>query len=137
MNRELERAKRRLSEGSYTCVLCKNEREITSRERGVKPLIDMLCQDCEGFCAADRVVGKGAAFIYVLLKVDAVYAEVLSEPAREVLLLNNIAVSFGTLVPAIKNRKGDGFCPIESAVMSESDPHRALDTIKRTLKSLS
>ncbi len=137
MNKDLERAKRRQADGGYTCVLCKDEREITSSERGVKPLLDLLLEDCCGFSAADRVVGKGAAFIYVLLGVSAVYAEVLSAPAMDVLRSHGIDFSYDCLVPAIKNRTGDGLCPIESAVMTVNDPYEALDVIKRTLKSLS
>ena len=75
-----EKAKTLLAEGGYTCVICGGDKVYTSHERGVKPLLELLEQGAElkGFSAADRVVGKAAAFLYVLLGVSAVYAGVIS-----------------------------------------------------------
>lgn len=120
MIHSLENAKQILSQGGYTCVLCKGEKIFTSNERGVKPLV--LWRKSEnsflGFSAADKVVGKGAAFIYVLLGVSAVYANVISLPALEVLQAHGIYVEYREAVSHIINRRGDGFCPVETAVSS-------------------
>ncbi len=134
---DIERARARLREGSFTCVMCREEQALTSTERGVKPLLSWLGDGiCEGFSAADKVVGNGAAFLYVLLKVREVYADVMSEAALETLTSHGIKAEYGTLCGNIINRRGDGICPIEQAVAGITDPSEALRAIKERLKSL-
>lgn len=138
MTNNLSIAKELTFGGNYTCVLVKEDTVYTSSERGVKPLLNWFEQGIgfNGFSAADKVVGKAAAFLYVLLGVTEVYALVLSEPAKEVLLKNGIGVSFKALVPAIRNRTNTGFCPMETATKDITDPTDALIAIKDTLKKL-
>ncbi len=134
---DIERARARLSEGGFTCVMCKGEQTLTSSDRGVRPLLSWLCEGTDkGFSAADRVVGNGAAFLYVLLKVREVYAEVMSKPALVTLTKHGIKAEYGTLSENIINRKGTGICPIEQAVAGIDDPSEALEAIKERLKSL-
>lgn len=133
------RAQKILKDGGYTCVLLKGESRYTSRERGVKPLISFLESggDFSGFSAADKTVGAGAAYLYVLLGVTEVWAAVLSESAKKVLDDNGIKTYCERLVPQIINRSGDGVCPIESAVSAADTPKDALVIIKQTLRKLS
>ncbi len=135
---DLSAAKQLLKQGNYTCVLCKGEQILTETARGVAPLLRLLESGCElhGFSAADKVVGKGAAFLYVLLGVSEVYADVISESALAVLRAAGIGVQHGMLVPYIKNRKGDGRCPIEQAVLSLDTASEALAVIHKTLRAL-
>ena len=137
MNKDFERAKKLLKAGKYTCVLCKGEQVYTSCRRGVAPLLDWLEQgnDYTGFCAADKVVGRAAAFLYQMMGVTRLYAEVVSQLALEVLEQSGIACEYGQLVPAIRNRSGDGFCPMESAVRELNEPEKALAAIKQTQKN--
>ena len=74
---DLNRARALLTEGGYTCVLCRGEVFHTATHRGVKPLVDWLDSglDLRGFSAADKVVGRATAFLYVLLGVRAVHAQ--------------------------------------------------------------
>lgn len=127
----MSRAARLLEQGDYTCAACLGDRVYTARERGVKPLADWLRRgvDLMGFSAADKVVGKAAAFLYVLLGVRCLYAPVLSEPARAVLEKFGVEVTWDTLVPYIINRRGDGMCPFEAAVMELTDPREAQKVI--------
>ena len=67
---------------------------------------------------------------------DELFAEVISEPAREVLLAHNIPFFAEKTVPAIRNRSGDGFCPMESAVLEIQTPVEALEAIRKTLNAL-
>lgn len=131
-------AKNILLENDYTCVLYLNGIEYHSTLRGVKPLIEFLESniDFSGFFAADKVVGAGAAHLYILLKVKAVWAKVISEKAKKILQENNISVFFEKEVPYIINRTGDGACPIETAVNCIKDSNEALVAIKQTLKKL-
>ena len=132
------RAQKILKDGGYTCVLLKGESRYTSRERGVKPLISLLYSggDFSGFSAADKTVGAGAAYLYVLLGVTEVWAAVLSESAKKVLDDNGIKIYCESLVPEIINRAGDGVCPIELAVSAADTPKDALAIIEDTLRKL-
>ena len=96
-----------LAEG-YTCVLEKDGKIFTSRERGIRPLIDWLDsgEDFRGGTAADKVVGKAAAFLYVRLGIRKLYAEVLAESGLSVLRAHAIEAEYGTLTLKIINREG-------------------------------
>lgn len=130
---DLERARKVLSEGCYTCVLCRGDSIYTATARGVRPLVDWLDSglDLRGFSAADKVVGRATAFLYVLLGVKEVHALVMSTPAREALEANGINAFCDKEVPGIINRRGDGPCPFEDAVLGITDPQDALAAIRR------
>ena len=93
MTAALERAKALLTEGGYTVVLCRGEVTYTDTRRGVAPLLRLLdaATDVRGFVAADKVVGKAAAFLYLRLGVAAVHAGVISAPARDLLIAQRCA----------------------------------------------
>ena len=133
---DLEKAKSILSSGEYTCVLCKGDTIHISRHRGVQPLLELLETDVSGFSAADKVVGKATALLYCLLKVKAVHAQVISLAALQVLQSNSITVSWGSQVDFIRNRAGDGRCPMEQATEGIDDPQEALAAIQTKLKEL-
>lgn len=138
MSGDPERAKELLGGGAYTCVLCRGEETVVCTERGVKPLLDLLDggSDLKGFSAADKVVGKAAAFLYVLLGVTEVYSPVMSEAAARVLRENGIEPRCDTLTEKIVNRAGTGICPMEAAVAELSDPSEALRAIRKRLSEL-
>lgn len=138
MKAELERAKRLLSEGDYTLAMVRGETTVTSVKRGVRPLINLIDagESLSGFSAADKVVGKAAAFMYVLLGVECLYANVISQPALEVLERNGITAEYGTLTEAIRNRTNTGFCPMETAVKEISEPHEALKAVREKLAQM-
>ena len=138
MKGKLERAVTLLREGGYTCVFCSEDTCLTDRRRGVKPLLELYRAGTRlhGFAAADKVVGKAAAYLYVLLEVETVHAQTLSRPAREVLARYGIPVSCTVLTEAIRDRSGNGFCPMERAVWSVEDPAQALAAIEERLSQL-
>ena len=86
MNHTLNRANELLMADAFTCVILKGEHLYTSKSRGVKPLLDWYDDetDLKNGYAADKVVGKAAAYLYVLLEIRAVYTCVISKPAYEV-----------------------------------------------------
>ena len=106
--------------------------------RGVAPLLKWLDEgiNLQGFSAADKVVGKGAAYLYILLEVKEIYANVISRPALDTLKKHNIPTSYAILTEAVKNRDNTGLCPIESAVMNIDNPHDALTAIRNKLELL-
>lgn len=138
MSKDLHTARQLLSQGTFTCVLCREDAVYTSTRRGVAPLMAWLEEglDLAGFSAADKVVGKATALLYCLLGVKAVYAGVISRAALGVFQARHMPCSYGELVPAIRNRTGDGLCPMESATLEIDDPALAPDAIRAALKRL-
>ncbi len=128
-----------LRKEDYTCVLCKESIVYTSRDRGIKPLLNWLDHgiDIKGFSVADKVVGRGAAFLYVLLEVKELYARVVSEAALEVLYAHHISVTYEKKVEFITNRSGTGVCPMEQATKGIESPLKALEALRHALKELS
>ena len=133
-----ERAQKTLAGSGFTCVLCKEDQTYTTTLRGVRPLAQWLnsCTDLRGFRAADKVVGRATAFLYVLLGVKAVYAKVMSKGALEVLAQNGIEAACGQLVDHIINRTGDGICPFEQAVSQITQPNGAWEAIRAKMAQM-
>lgn len=138
MDNNLLKARELLLSGDYTCVVCREETVYTTTHRGVAPLLNWLDEglDLTDFSAADRVVGRGAAFLYCLLKVKAVHARVMSHPAAEVLKAYGIEAYADTFVEGIINRAGTGPCPFEAAVMGIHNVQDALIAIRNTRRQL-
>ena len=133
-----EKAKALLRAEGLTCAVCCGDAVYKSTDRGVTPLLRWLDDgtDLHGFSAADKVVGAGAAYLYVLLGVAELYAEVISDAAVKILTRFGVFADFGTCVPYIQNRAGDGGCPIEQAVADATDPQDALARIRKRLTEL-
>ena len=134
----IELTKKLLSEEGYTCVFLSDNETISSKKRGVSPLLELIEQNksLKGFAGADKVVGAGAAYLYAILCPDSLFASTISESAKRVLDRYGINYSYGELVPYIINRIGDGACPIEQAVRNSSSPQEALEDIKTALQRL-
>lgn len=135
---DLNKAKKLLMQGEYTCVLCKGDSVITTNKRGVLPLVEWIeNDDCfDGYSVADKVVGKAAALLYVKLNVKKIYAPVISKGAAQMLEKYHIEFWCDTVAEAIINRRGDGFCPMETAVKNINTPEKALAAIKSKLNEL-
>lgn len=138
MNPNLAEAKRLMENGGYTCVLYKDGITHTSTERGVLPLKEWLeaGTDLKGFSAADKVVGKAAAFLYVLMGVREVYARVMSKGAVRVLEAHGIEACCDSTAGGIINRAGTGPCPMEQAVSGIEDPQAAYQAVCIRLREL-
>jgi len=134
----MEQAKAILENGGYTCVLRQGDALLTSRLRGVSPLLGWLDAGTvtPGFAAADKVVGRATAYLYCLLGAKAVYAGVISDGALEVLSRHGIRVQWGQRVPYIRNRSGDAMCPMEAATADAHTPQQALAAIRAKLQQL-
>ena len=135
---DLEKAKHILASGEYTCVLVKGDEVITSHERGVAPLLTLLDTygRLEGFFAADKTVGVGAAHLYAALGVASVYANVMSESAKDILESSEIEHACALSVPFIINRRGDGPCPIEAVLSPKDTKDEAILKIRKRLQEL-
>lgn len=134
----LKRAKELLKSCGYTCVCCSDKGTLTSKKRGVAPLLSWFekGKDLHEYSATDKVVGKGAAFLYIMLKIKELHANVISRSALEILTKYHIPVTYDVLTEVIRNRDNTGFCPIETAVLEITDPDTAISVIRETLKQI-
>ncbi len=135
---DLIKATELLLTGEYTCVLCKGDDSQVSDLRGVKPLVNWYDQnaDFSGYSAADKVVGKATAFLYLLIGVKAVYANIISRSALRLLEQNGVYVEHGSVVNNIINRSGDGICPFEAAVLDTNDKAVAYKIIRDKMSEM-
>lgn len=79
-------------------MLCKNGEVITSDGRGVSSMLGFIREgkDFAGYCAADRVVGRAAAMLFVKAGVRAVFADVMSVGAERLLKAHGIETGCDT-----------------------------------------
>lgn len=119
---DIERAKELLT-GSATCVLVRDETVYISGKSGIAPMLDYLGAGVplKGFSAADRIVGKAAAMLFVRAGITNVYGEVMSRGGAEYLDAHGVGHSCGTLTDVIINRLGTGMCPMEQTVRDTDD----------------
>lgn len=107
----------------HTLALVKDGELLTSNMRGVAPMVELIRggTDLSGFSAADKVVGKAAAMLFVKAGIKAVYAENISVSAKVFLSKQGVDFSFKNEAEYIVNRDNTGLCPMESAVLNTDD----------------
>lgn len=119
------------------CAVMSGENVFTDSKQGISPLLEVVESGrFLGCIAADRIVGKAAALLYAYLGAKEVYGSVMSEEGEKTLDRFNIEHSCKRLVKFIRNRKGDGICPMEKTVENIDEPSEALRAIKAKLISL-
>ena len=124
-------AKKYFLEKECAFVLINDDVTHVSHERGIRRLLD-LTNIMKGADIADKIVGYAAAAIMVEFGARAVYAEVLSVPAKECLEKAGVELSFGRLVENIKNRDKTGMCPMERATLGKQ-PKEAVRILRNML----
>lgn len=126
---DLERAVAGL-EGHSIC-LCRGEELLTDDGRGISPMVRFIGEGRElsGWSAADVIVGKAAAALFVKAGVRAVCGVVMSAAGEEYLKAHGVEASYGTLTERIMNRQGTGICPMEQAVSGIDDIEECYRTL--------
>jgi hypothetical protein len=138
MIKDLETAKNLFHSGQYTCVLCKGDVIYTSKEPGIKPLLGWIDDgtDLKEFAAVDKIVGRAASFLYLLLGVKEVHASVMSEGAVRLLTDHGIPATYEECVEHIVNRAKTGICPMEEAVWEICEPEEALQALRKKVQDM-
>lgn len=111
-----------LHKGDYSCVVRNGSEVRTFTRPGVADLYSLLGEDAaflKGAEVADKVIGKAAAALVVLGGVKELYAEVISLSALMLIRDAGIEVDFSVVVPYIRNRNGDDWCPLEMLCYKE------------------
>ena len=130
----------KLKNGKHSLVVENSRAFRTYDSRGVADLYGILTREPEllaGARVADKVVGKGAAVLMVLGKVESVYAITISKPALNMLMNHGVKVTYETLVDNIINRAGTGICPVESLCADIDSPQQALPLIRDFIENKS
>lgn len=131
---DMELAKDALKGIDVTFAVVKDGNVISSIDRGIRPVLDLLDRfgegGMEGWSVADKVVGKAPAMIYSLLKPAEIYAHVMTKDAERILAEAGIKYSFDVESEKIINHAGTDICPMEKAVADIYDPAAAIDKLR-------
>lgn len=122
----------------HTLALCKGEDILTSDKRGVAPMLGWIHEGCDlrGYAAADRVVGKAAAMLFVKAGVCEIYAQTLSQSGKAFLESRGVTVHYGELADHILNRDGSDVCPMERTVADVDDVDDGIALMRDKLEQL-
>ena len=128
-----------LHDEALTLVIKSNDGTIHRfTQRGVKDLLTLVQHHLDVLhdaVVADKAVGKAAAACMVIGSVKQVHADVMSEPAMELLQKHGVTAEYGQLVDHIINRAGTGWCPMEQLSRDENDPTVIIHKIKGFFES--
>lgn len=107
----------------HTLALCRDGRLILETAQGVRPMAELLSSgaDLRGYSAADRVVGRAAAMLFLHAGVRAVYGDTMSEGALALLTAHGVETRYDRLTAGIRNRTDTGPCPMEALVADTDD----------------
>ncbi len=120
-------------------VVSKGGESKISMASGITPLMEMIANSPDflrGSSVVDRVVGRAAALLMVHGGVCELHAVLVSEPAIAALEAHGLPFTYGEKTPGIRNRAGDGNCPMESACLETDDPAEAYEILKKKLAEI-
>lgn len=136
-----EQAKAALEDEKITFAAVSTYGELRmSMKKGIAPIMEILSTEesfFEGAYVADKVIGKAAALLLVKGKISYLYAKIISTHGAEALKDNHIPFEYGKMVPFIINRRKDGMCPMEAAVLEETNCEIAYLKLQNKLVELS
>lgn len=92
--------------------------------------------DLNGYSAADLIVGKAVAMLFVKCGITAVYAQTLSVQGKTVLEKYKIPYEYGALTEYVINRAGTDVCPMEKTVLNTEDLEEAYLLLKAKVAEL-
>ena len=136
---DLDIARTRLFEKELTLSIVKNGEILFETNShtisGFLVAIDKLGAKLEDASVADRVVGKAVALLCVYIKINEIYAEVLSRNAKIVFEKSKISHKWKVIVENILDINRRGICLFEKAAREISNPEKAYTVFKELLKS--
>lgn len=133
---DIELAKAHLD--GHSICLCRDGEYFTDDDRGISPMIRLIEEgrDLHGYAAADIIVGKAAAMLFIKAGIREVYGEVMSRAGYDFLQQHDIPCAYGKLTEKIINRKGDGICPMEQTVALIDDPEEGTIALQQRMMEL-
>ena len=124
-------------EGHSIC-LCRDGEIITDDGRGISPMMKFIAEGREltGYSAADVIIGKAAAMLFVNAGVICVNGKKMSERGRSFLETHGIPCTYDVLTERIINRRGTDLCPMEKAVAEIDDAEEGYSALRNKLEEL-
>lgn len=133
---------RLLEEKEAACLIYSGEKLLhRSQSIGVKPLLEFMENHPDGtgekdLLLIDKVIGKAALLLSVLLGIGTIHTPVASSAAVEAAKTHQVKLHARDVVPYITNRKKNGMCPLEKSVLDTDDPQVALENIRAAIQIL-
>lgn len=134
--RDMELAIRNLD--GHSLCLCKDGEILTDDGKGISPMMRLLAagKDLSGYSAADVIVGKAAAMLFVKAGIVRVHGKTMSQNGSAFLTAHGIPHTYDTLTEQIINRQGTGCCPMEQTVAEISDAEEGYTALRNRLEEL-
>ncbi len=130
-----------IREGRAVLCAAGNQRLLfESQGKGIQPLLTALEQK-EVFRRSsldwgDKLVGRAAAFLLVLLCPRSVFAATASSGALDILKHAGIPCSCDALIPIVLTPDRTKLCPMEEAVRNLEDPLPALVALQKKVAEM-
>ena len=122
----------------HSICLCRGDTVITDDGRGISPMMRFIAEgkNLTGYAAADIIVGKAAAMLFVRAGIVSVHGNIMSVSAKDFLEQHGIPCSYDTLTEKIINRQGTDICPMEKTVAEIIDVNEAYEALGRRLAEM-
>ena len=91
-------------------------------------------RDLLGYSAADCIVGKAAAMLFVKAGIVYVYGKTMSESGKAYLETHGIPCTYDVLTEKIINRQGTDICPMEKVVAGINDVEKGYEALRLRLE---
>ena len=134
---------RKMYADSLTCVAADEDGIVfTSREKGIKPMLDLLKRyetgECKPLYQSDMIIGKAAVLIADHCGVKWIYADVVSEAAIKLSHERGIDIAYRERVPRILNRQKTEEGPYEAALngVDLDDFSLVMETVRKVAERL-
>ena len=122
----IDTAKEEFSKDDYSFVIAGEGKIITNKEKGLKSVIDLIesGEDFSEYSLCDKITGRAAAFLYVLLGIEAVHAKKMAKLAVQILDRAEIEYSYDEMIE---------IDPVELSVLRSGSAIQAIEDIKKAI----
>ncbi|MGB9666157.1 MAG: DUF1893 domain-containing protein [Candidatus Cryosericum sp.] len=104
-----------------------------SSGRGIADLLQVIATqsgtELQSLDWGDKLIGRAAALLFVLLRPASVFGLTMSAAAEDVLRQAGVSFAHDEVIPEIRNRDNTGPCPMEAATVGVTDPVLALQIL--------
>ena len=108
--------------------------------RGIYDLLTLINEQpkrLQGAVVADKITGKASASILIAGGIRALFTNVICSPAKQMLENAGVEVYCREEVPMIKNRAGNGQCPMDARLQNIESADEALEVLRDFSASIS
>lgn len=135
---DIQRAKDLMDKEELSLVVVREGKVLfKSGQPGIKSLLRVLTSSPEtlsGSFVSDRIVGKAAAFLFLLGNISGLYTPLISTEGLKLLRSEKIDLYYYREIPHVRNRNGDSICPMEKLCMDVEDPLVALELLTKKVQ---